>query len=50
VWDNSPKDRAEGQETETFLMVVDADGRNPATILSEKSTFGGFTVRAPNWR
>jgi hypothetical protein len=23
---------------------------NAATILSEKSTFGGFTVRAPNWR
>jgi Tol biopolymer transport system component len=50
VWNNSPEDRAEGQETETFLMAVDADGRNQATILSEKSTFGGFTVRAPNWR
>jgi Tol biopolymer transport system component len=50
VVNNSPEDRAEGQETETFLMVVDADGRNPAAVLSEKSTFGAFTVRAPNWR
>jgi Tol biopolymer transport system component len=50
VWNNSPEDRTETQETETFLMVVDADGRNPAAVLSEKSTFGGFTVRGPNWR
>ena len=50
VWDNSPEDRKEGQESLTFLMVVNADGRNERVILSEKSTFGGFTVRAPNWR
>jgi Tol biopolymer transport system component len=50
VWDNSPKDRADGQESETSLMVVDADGRNASAVLSEKSTFGGFTLRSPNWR
>ena len=50
VWENSPEDRTEGQETETFLMLVDADGRNPVTAVSEKSTFGAFTVRSPNWR
>jgi Tol biopolymer transport system component len=50
VWENSPEERTEGQETETFLMVVDADGCNSIALLSEKSTFGSFTVRSPNWR
>lgn len=50
VWDNSPEERTEGQETETFLMVADADGRNSVAVMSEKSTFGAFTVRSPNWR
>jgi hypothetical protein len=50
VWENSPEDRAEGQVTETFLMIVHADGGNPVTIMSEKSTFGAFTIRSPNWR
>ena len=50
VWDNDPEDRKDGQESETFLMVLDADGRNSVTVLSEKTTFGGFTIRSPNWR
>jgi hypothetical protein len=49
VWENGPEKRKEGQETETFLMVVDASGENPAAILSERSTLGELTVRAPNW-
>jgi Tol biopolymer transport system component len=50
VWDNDPEGRKDGEESETFLMVVDADGRNSVTVLSEKTTFGGFMTRSPNWR
>lgn len=50
VWENSPEDRKEGQGTETFLMIVDADGKNSTAVMSEKSTFGAFTIRSPNWR
>jgi hypothetical protein len=40
-----------GGETESFLMVVDADGKNPVTLLSEKAnTADTITVAAVDWR
>src|SRR5262249_23994591 len=39
------------QETESFLMVVDADGKNAVTVLSEKGESSGvITLAAPEWR
>jgi Tol biopolymer transport system component len=40
-----------GGETESFLMVVDADGKNPVTLLSEKANNADtITVAAVDWR
>jgi Tol biopolymer transport system component len=37
--------------TESFLMIVDADGKNPVTLLSEKSDNQGMiTLSSPDWR
>jgi Tol biopolymer transport system component len=45
VWDN----REEGDANETFLMVVDADGKNPHVLCSKKSR-GGMSFVSPSWR
>jgi hypothetical protein len=38
-------------QTESFLMIVDADGKNPVTLLSEKSDNQGMiTLSSPDWR
>jgi RNA polymerase sigma factor (sigma-70 family) len=40
-----------GGETESFLIVVDADGKNPVTLLSEKAdNAGSTTVDGVDWR
>jgi hypothetical protein len=38
-----------GVEYEVFLMVVDADGTNPTTLLSQKSR-SVLPIRYPQWR
>jgi RNA polymerase sigma factor (sigma-70 family) len=50
VWQ---RDRdADSQDQETFLMVMDADGRNSTVILSEKitSTWNYVPFLRPDWR
>jgi Tol biopolymer transport system component len=44
VWDN----RAEGDAHETFLMLVDADGKNSQVLCSQKCSRTCFI--SPNWR
>src|SRR5207249_781042 len=48
LWLNSEKPQF-GQEYEMFLMVIDADGQNPVTVLSEKTPFVK-PIRYPQWR
>ena len=39
------------QETESCLVVADADGNNPVTIATEKSAFTGtITIGWIDWR
>jgi hypothetical protein len=37
-------------ETETCLMVADADGKNAKTIRSDKKEHDGKTFRTIDWR
>ncbi len=47
VW----RQKGAAAETESFLMVVGADGKGPVTVLSEKGTSGGqITLSWPDWR
>jgi Tol biopolymer transport system component len=48
LWLNSEKPQF-GQEYEMFLMVIDADGQNQVTVLSEKTPFVK-PIRYPQWR
>lgn len=38
------------RQAEHFLMVVDADGKNSATLRSEKNQVFRITLRAADWR
>jgi Tol biopolymer transport system component len=48
LWLNSERPQF-GQEYEMFLMVIDADGQNQVTVLSEKTPFVK-PIRYPQWR
>jgi Tol biopolymer transport system component len=38
-------------QTESFLMIVDVDGKNPVTLLTEKfDNQGTITLSSPDWR
>jgi Tol biopolymer transport system component len=42
---------APGAQTESFLMIVDADGKNPVTLVTEKEdNQGTITLASPDWR
>jgi Tol biopolymer transport system component len=51
VWRQLHADGKNDRETESFLMVVGADGKDPATVLSEKAENQGIiTLTSPHWR
>jgi RNA polymerase sigma factor (sigma-70 family) len=51
VWRQHHDKPAADQVTESFLMAVDADGRNPVTLISKKGLSSGHIVLAsPQWR
>jgi Tol biopolymer transport system component len=44
-------DAAAGQQTESHLVVAEADGRNPVTVATERGEFEAMiTVAGPDWR
>jgi RNA polymerase sigma factor (sigma-70 family) len=47
VWQRHAGD---GQECETFLMVVDADGQKSTVVITEKSAENCGSLASPNWR
>jgi hypothetical protein len=54
VWrtiaEGDPADGALEKETESHLIVCDADGRNQRTVLSEKGTGFGLALSELDWR
>jgi Tol biopolymer transport system component len=48
LWVN-PEQPKLGQQYEMFLMVIDTDGQNPITVLSEKTALVK-PLRYPQWR
>jgi Tol biopolymer transport system component len=51
TWRQVPADGNLERETESFLMVVGADGKDPQTVLSEKADHGLIiSLTGPDWR
>ena len=51
AWRFDQGPRAEGELTESVLVVSDADGSNPVTIATERGRQPGIiTIADPNWR
>jgi Tol biopolymer transport system component len=53
VWRQGPESEGANQGiTESFLMVVNADGSNPKVVLSEKTSnsSGTITLAVSDWR
>jgi len=56
VWGSVSDEKGEGnpefffRQTETFLIVVDADGKNSTVLLSEKKQFFHVTLWSADWR
>jgi Tol biopolymer transport system component len=50
-WRQDVGPQAVGQQTESHLVVADADGRNPVTIATERGDSRGLiTIGAADWR
>jgi len=56
VWGNTSDEKGDGvpefvfRQTETFLMVVDADGKNSVTLFSEKKPLTYVSLWSADWR
>jgi hypothetical protein len=51
AWRLDVEPQAEGQMTESVLIVSDADGSNPVTVATEQGNSRGLiTLANPDWR
>jgi dipeptidyl aminopeptidase/acylaminoacyl peptidase len=51
IWRQHDEQAKADQETESFLIVADADGKNAKTIVTEKAKSPGIiTIENPDWR
>jgi Tol biopolymer transport system component len=51
IWRQRHEKPEADQETESFLIVSDADGKNAKTIVTEKAKGQGIiTLTSPDWR